>query len=79
MFAIFAGLAATGGSESASAFSVGFSVLGTALIALGFWRNLFSKLEERLMDIESAVRGETPAAAIAPAPPPSSTDDPFLG
>jgi len=45
-----------------------FLLLGFALIAGGFWRSLFSRIEERLIDIEAALKTPAGAAEFAGEP-----------
>ena len=70
-FAIFCALAASGGSHEAGIFAGIFGVLGSGLVFVGFWKELFSKLELRLMDVEKALiagQADTPkTAASSPA------------
>jgi hypothetical protein len=68
--AAFALLAGAGGSEGASAVGGTFVVVGSAVIAVAFWVNLFGKIEARLIDIQtelaaSRATGEAVEAPVA--------------
>lgn len=52
---LFAAAAGAGGSDGASAIGAGAITLGGAIIAIGFWVNLFSKIEKRLIDIQQSI------------------------
>jgi hypothetical protein len=55
-FGIFAALAASGGSPSASAFAALCVPLGAALMAVGFCLRIAHLIELRLIDIQRDVR-----------------------
>lgn len=53
--------ASAGGGVS---FGLGAVLFGASFVGLGFWTRLFHLLERRLIDVETAIRGE----AAAPEP-----------
>lgn len=63
LLAAFCAMAASGGAEGAGAVAAVFVVLASAFGSIWFWRDLFAKIEQRLIDIEIGVKpSERPPA-----------------
>ena len=58
----FVAMAATGGASEAAPLAAALAILAFGLVALGFWKGLFSKIELRLMDIQASLSPATESA-----------------
>ncbi|ATC25189.1 hypothetical protein [Caulobacter vibrioides] len=65
----FLAMAASGGAAEALPLAIALATLGAGLVALGFWKGLFNKIELRLIDIQVALT--SPGSAEAPATKPA--------